>query len=82
MQWMVSHQQARRNLTPGELIYANSMVADEIALENKERISKAVSESNRNRILKSNSVQMDGNEIKNPIFLLPTPVNKLQKCQV
>lgn len=65
MQWMVSHQQARRNLTPGELIYANSMVADEIALENKERISKAVSESNRNRILKSNSVQMDGNEIKN-----------------
>lgn len=38
MQWMVSHQQARLNMTPGELIFANSMVADEIALENKERI--------------------------------------------
>ena len=62
MQWMVSHQQARRNLTPGELIYANSMVADEIALENKEKVSKAISESNKNR--NSNSVQMDANEIK------------------
>ena len=62
MQWMVSHQQARRNLTPGELIYANSMVADEIALENKEKVSKAISESNKNR--SSNSVQMDANEIK------------------
>ena len=61
---MISHQQARRNLTPGEIIYANSMVADEIALENKEKISKAVSESNKNRTLKSNSVQMDGNGIK------------------
>ena len=62
MQWMVSHQQARRNLTSGELIYANSMVADEIALENKEKVSKAVSESNKNR--NSNSVQMDANEAK------------------
>ena len=32
MQWMISHQDARRNLSPGELIYANSMVAEEIAL--------------------------------------------------
>lgn len=39
MQWMISHQDARRNLTPGELIYANSMVAEEIALENKEKMS-------------------------------------------
>ena len=37
MQWMISHQQARRNLKLGELIHANSMVGDEIALENKER---------------------------------------------
>lgn len=37
MQWMVSHQQARRNLTAGELIYAHSMIADEITLENEER---------------------------------------------
>ena len=40
MQWMVSHQQARRNMTPGELIFANSMVADEIALENEEKKRK------------------------------------------
>lgn len=37
MEWMISHQDARRNLSPGELIYANSMVAEEIALENKEK---------------------------------------------
>ena len=35
---MISHQDARRNLSPGELIYANSMVAEEIALENKEKM--------------------------------------------
>lgn len=39
MQWMISHQQARRNLTPGELIFANSMVAEEIAEENKKMLS-------------------------------------------
>ena len=38
MQWMISHQDARRNPSPGELIYANSMVAEEIALENKEKM--------------------------------------------
>lgn len=39
MQWMISHQEARRNLSPGERVYANSMVADEIALENKDKMS-------------------------------------------
>ena len=38
---MISHQDARRNLSPGELIYANSMVAEEIALENKKKKSEA-----------------------------------------
>jgi len=56
MQWMVSHQQARRNLTPGELIYANSMVAEEIALENKE---KQLSKLKQNHY---RSVQMDKTE--------------------
>lgn len=37
MQWMLSHQETRRNLSPGELIYANSMIAEEIAAENKEK---------------------------------------------
>lgn len=37
MRWMLSHQEARRNLSPGELIYANSMIAEEIAAENKEK---------------------------------------------
>lgn len=53
-----------RSTNTRELIYANSIVADEIALENKEKISKAVSESNKNRVSNSNSVQMGGNEIK------------------
>ena len=38
------------------------MVAEEIALENKEKVSKAVSESNKNR--NSNSVHLDANETK------------------
>lgn len=60
MQWMIAHQQARRNLELGEVIYANSMVAEEIALENKERQSEG------GRIVaditngKTASVQMDG----------------------
>ena len=58
---MISHQDARRNLSPGELIYANSMVAEEIALENREKISKVASESNKNRA-KSSCVQMDAPE--------------------
>ena len=58
---MISHQDARRNLSPGELIYANSMVAEEIALENKEKVSKAIIESNKNRP-NSNCVQMDACE--------------------
>lgn len=40
MQWMIAHQQARRNLGLGELIHANSMVAEEIAIENKEKQSE------------------------------------------
>lgn len=39
MEWMINTQLGRRNLPPGELIYANSMVAEEIALENKEKMS-------------------------------------------
>ena len=57
-----THQLYSKNLTPGKLIYANSMVAEEIALENKEKVSKAVSESNKNR--NSNSVHLDANETK------------------
>ena len=49
MQWMMSHQEARRNLELGEKIYANSMIAEEIELENKEKILKAVSDSNKIR---------------------------------
>ena len=60
MQWMISHQQARRNLSPGELIFANSMVAEEIAEENKKkqieggRIGADITNG------KTSSVQMDG----------------------
>ena len=58
MQWMISHQQARRNLSPGELIYATSMVADEIALENKEKQLEGTYKSHETR--RNGSVQMDG----------------------
>lgn len=61
MQWMISHQEARRNLSSGEKICAYSMMQEEIALENKEKVSKAVAESNKKRN-GPNSVQMDGNE--------------------
>lgn len=52
---MISHQDARRNLSPGELIYANSMVAEEIALENKEKQLSMLKQNQTN----NRSVQMD-----------------------
>ncbi len=58
MQWMISHQQARRNLTPGELIYANSMVSDEIALENK---AKKLSTLKQNQT-SDRSLQLEASE--------------------
>lgn len=58
MQWMISHQDARRNLSPGELIYANFMVAEEIALENKEKMLEGYSIERREE--KSSSVHLDG----------------------
>lgn len=59
-QWIVSYQRTRRNANEAELIYANSKVAEIIARENKEKVSKAVSEANRSR--NSNSDHLDGNE--------------------
>lgn len=61
MQWMISHQQARRNMSPGELIYANSMIANEIALENEERKRKGNSLGGKGGYKKEVAVQMDGN---------------------
>lgn len=54
-------EQLSRFTVTCKLIYANSMVAEEIALENKEKVSKAVIESNKNRP-NSNCVQMDACE--------------------
>ena len=62
MQWMISHQQARSNLTPGELIYANSIVADEIALENKEKIIEGGRLGGNVKNGNVASVQMDGGQ--------------------
>lgn len=61
MQWMVSHQQARRNLTAGELIYVNSMIADEIMIENEKKIIEGYSKERRSE--KSSCVQMDAGSI-------------------
>ena len=41
----------RRNLSPGELIYANSMVAEEIALENKKKKLSTLKQNVSNRSL-------------------------------
>ena len=71
MQWMVSHQQARLNMTPGELIFANSMVADEIALENKERIIEGRRLGGNIKNGNVLSVQMDG-EQKSQSHISPT----------
>lgn len=67
MQWMLSHQEARRNLSPGELIYANSMIAEEIAAENK---AKRLSTLKQNQI--DRSVQMDKTEDKEKSCTSPT----------
>lgn len=40
MQWMLSHQKARRNLTAGESLHANQMIMEEIELENKQKKSE------------------------------------------
>ena len=52
-----THQLYSKNLTPGELIYAHSMVADEIALENKGRQLKGTYKSHESR--KDGCVHLD-----------------------
>lgn len=61
MQWMIAHQQARRNLSAGELIHANSMVAEEIALENEEKKRKGNSLGGKGGYKNQVSVHLDGN---------------------
>lgn len=68
MQWMISHQDARRNLSPGELIYANSMVAEEIALENKEKQLSTLKQNQEN----IRSVQMDKTDNNEKSHTSPT----------
>lgn len=68
MQWMISHQDARRNLSPGELIYANSMVAEENALENKEKQLSTLKQNQTN----SRSVQVDKTESDERSHTVPT----------
>jgi hypothetical protein len=70
MQWMIAHQQARRNLELGELIFANSMVAEEIALENKEKQLEGTYKSHEAR--RNGSVQMDGSNDEKKSHTSPT----------
>ena len=65
---MISHQDARRNLSPGELIYANSMVAEEIALENKEKQLSTLKQNQTN----NRSVQVDKTESDERSHTAPT----------
>ena len=59
MQWMIAHQQARRNLEFGELIHANSMVAEEIELENEEKRRKGGSIGGKGGYQNEACVHMD-----------------------
>mgnify|MGYP003300339783 CR=1 FL=1 len=68
MQWMIAHQQARRNLSAGELIFANSMVADEIAIENKKKQLSTLKQNQGN----NRSVQMDKTESEVKSHTSPT----------
>lgn len=68
MQWMIAHQQARRNLELGELIYANSMVAEEIAIENKKKQLSTLKQNQGN----NRSVQMDKTESEEKSHTSPT----------
>lgn len=68
MQWMLAHQQARRNLSAGELIFANSMVAEEIALENKKKQLSTLKQNQGN----NRSVQMDKTESEVKSHTAPT----------
>lgn len=61
MDWMHTHQLSSKNLTAGEKLAMTIELQKEIALENKEKVSKAVIESNKNRT-NSNCVQMDACE--------------------
>ena len=70
MQWMIAHQQARRNLSAGELIFANSMVAEEIAIENKEKKLEGTYKSHEAR--RNGSVQMDGSNDEKKSHTSPT----------
>lgn len=72
---MLSHQEARRNLSPGELIYANSMIAEEIAAENRQKQSEGGRVGADITNGKSASVQMDGTrdcELKSHTSPTPT----------
>ena len=66
MQWMISHQQARRNLSPGELIFANSMVAEEIAEENKKKQIEGNRIGGKGGYKNEVSVHLDGNLNQDP----------------
>lgn len=65
---MIAHQQARRNLELGELIYANSMVAEEIAIENKKKQLSTLKQNQGN----NRSVQMDKTESEEKSHTSPT----------
>ena len=70
MEWMINTQLGRRNLSAGELIFANSMVAEEIAIENKEKQLEGTYKSHEAR--RNGSVQMDGSNDEKKSHTSPT----------
>lgn len=69
MQWMLSHQKARRNLTAGESLHANQMIMEEIELENKQKQLEGTFNSHQVR-KEVGSVHVDGT--KNTSHTSPT----------
>lgn len=61
MQWMLSHQKARRNLTAGESLHANQMIMEEIELENKQKVLEGFSKDRREEKSSCNHVVAGSN---------------------
>ena len=80
MQWMLSHQKARRNLTAGESLHANQMIMEEIELENKQKTLEGASMEQVLQIAKRLATTWTQGEMS--VIVQQIPVNSLQKCLV
>ena len=71
MQWMLSHQKARRNLTAGESLHANQMIMDEIELENKQKQLRSLKQNQD----EYRSVHVDGTDKRDNLTSHTSPTH-------